>query len=238
MIFGALPGASAPRIVQQPINVQSDVAGLLVTPAQYPVLLGAVKVEGGAAAVPRLRVVLRSASPAIQSPAAQSGADGAFNFGPVSPGRYVLQFPALPPGAYIKAAKLGDKDALAGLDLSQPTSDARLEVTVSYAGARIDGVVLDQQGKPAEGVACLIPDPPQPGMPWLYQTAEAVEDGVFHFQGVRPGMYRVYAWEELEPGAYMDPQFTAQRQANSVAIEVAENEKKQISIKRIPVDAQ
>jgi hypothetical protein len=166
----------------------------------------------------------------------QTGADGTLSFGQVLPGIYHYRFMDLPAGAYLKSAKLGDKDALSGLDLTQPVSDARLEFVISYAGAHIEGAILDEQGKAAEGTAALIPDPPQPEQPWLYQTAEAGEGGQFQFHGVRPGKYRLYAWEELEPGSHMDPQVTAAHEAESVAIEVKENDTMKVAIKRIPVE--
>jgi hypothetical protein len=238
VLSGYLSGAPAPRPARQTIDVHGDVAGVLLKPEQVPSLQGSLKVEGGNGPVPRLRILLRPMPPAVQgASSAQVGADGSFTFPAVLPARYSYQFMNLPPEAYLKSARLGENDALSGADLTQPDAGAKLELVMSYASAQIEGVILDEQGKPADGTAGLIPDPPEPERAWLYKTAEAVEGGRFQFQGVRPGKYRVYAWEELEPGAHLDPQFTAPYESCSVAIEVGEKDEKNVTIKRIAVDA-
>jgi hypothetical protein len=221
----------------QAIDVRGDIAALLLRPEQRAPLQGSLKVEGGNGSVPRLRVMLRPAPPAFQSASTQVGADGSFTFGAVLPGIYSYQFVDFPPAAYLKSARLGENDVLSGVDLTQPDPGAKLEFVMSYAGAQIEGVILDERGKPVEGTAGLIPDPPQAERTWLYKTAEAGEGGRFQFQGVRPGKYRVYAWEELEPGAHLDPHFTAPYESCSVAIEVGENDRKNVTIKRIAVDS-
>jgi hypothetical protein len=40
----------------------------------------------------------------------------------------------------------------------------------------------------------------------------------------------------LEPGAHLDPQVTAPHQTDSVTIEVAENDRKEVELQRIPVE--
>jgi hypothetical protein len=238
VLSGYFAGATAPRFAQQTIDVHGDIAAVLLKPEQLASLQGSLKVEGGNGPVPRFRILLRPMPPAVQgSSAAQVGADGSLTFPSVLPARYSYQFMNFPPEAYLKSARLGENDALSGVDLTQPDPGAKLEFVMSYAGAQIEGVILDEQGKPAQGTAGLIPDPPQPERTWLYKTAEAGEGGRFQFQGVRPGKYRVYAWEELEPGAHLDPQFTAPYQSCSVEIEAGENDKKSVTIKRIAVDA-
>jgi len=235
-LMATVPGGSTAAVVQQSINVEADMAGIFLKPEQGAVLQGTLKFEGGPGAAPGMRFALRAVPPAIQSSVVQVATDGSFKFGPLLPGRYSYQFMQLPQGAYLKSAMFGDKDALSGVDLTEPAPESRLALVISFLGAQIDGVILDDQGRPADGIACLIPEPPQPQQAALYQTAEAGEGGQFRFQGVRPGRYRVYAWEEMEPGSHLDPQVTASREAYSLAIELGENETKKVSVKRIPVE--
>jgi hypothetical protein len=82
----------------------------------------------------------------------------------------------------------------------------------------------------------LIPDPPQPRRTSLYQLVETGGNGSFQFQGLRPGKYRLYAWEEFEAGAQFDPDVTGPFEARSVAIEVAEGARKEVAVTRISVE--
>jgi hypothetical protein len=238
LIGAAVAGGTAPRLIYQPLTVNADVNGLVLNPEPATPLRGSIRIEGEGAAAPKFRVNLLLVNPPYPiNLGIQSGNDGSFALQSFLPGRYRYTRIDLPPGAYLKSAKYGDKDALAGVDLSQPSPDARLEFVASLAGARIDGAIVDANGNPAEGTATLIPDPPQPDSPWLYRSVEAGEGGLFQIDGIRPGKYRLYAWEELEPGAHMDPQVTGPHEGDSVVIEVSENERKKTSVKRIAADA-
>jgi protocatechuate 3,4-dioxygenase beta subunit len=95
--------------------------------------------------------------------------------------------------------------------------------------------VRGDDGKPVDGIVTLIPDPPKPEQAALCQVADTTE-GRFQFQGIRPGKYRLYAWEELESGSHLDPQVTAPYLESSVAIEAAENGRQEVTLKRISVD--
>jgi hypothetical protein len=123
---------------------------------------------------------------------------------------------------------------LGGLEVNQSAGANSLAIVISRAGARVSGVVHDAGGKSVYATVSLIPNPPRPGQPLLYQVGETADDGRFQMQGIRPGKYRLYAWEELEPGADMDPQFIAPHEADWVAIEVGENDRKEVTLVRIP----
>jgi hypothetical protein len=235
VITSTVPGAT-PTMLRQTIDLQADMSGVFLKPEQAAVVRGTLKIENSAVAFDGMRLIqLRGAPPLTSGYIAQIAPDGSFTFGAVPPGRYRYQFSQQLQGMYLKSAKFGDKDAFGEVDLTEPAPDARLELVYATGGAQIAGVVLDEKGKPAEGIVCLIPDPPRPEAAALYLTAEAGEGGKFQFQNVRPGKYRVYAWEELETGAQMDPRLTAANAASSVAVELEDSGRKSVTVTRIPV---
>ena len=221
---------------QQPVQVSaSDVEGLTVDLDPSAGVSGTV---AGAPAGAKLRVVLAPIDVSMPYNAqAEVNADGTFVIPGSFLGRFRLQVEDLPADAYIKSAVYGKKEALDTLDLAGTGGEEKLEIVIGAPAARISGVVRDENGNAMQGTVTLIPDPPQPQRTSLYQLAETDENGRFQFQGLRPGKYRLYAWEEFEAGAQFDPEVTAPFQARSVAIEVAEGERKEVAVARISVDA-
>jgi hypothetical protein len=130
----------------------------------------------------------------------------------------------------------GKKDALDTLDLAGTGGDEKLEIVLGAPAARVSGAVRDEKGNAMQGTVTLIPDPPQPLRTSLYQLAATDGNGRFQLEGVRPGKYRLYAWEDFEEGAQFDPDVTAPFQARSVALEVKEGERKDVAVTRISVD--
>jgi len=41
----------------------------------------------------------------------------------------------------------------------------------------------------------------------LYKTTRTDGSGKFQIRGIAPGEYSVYSWQEVDPGAWLDPKF-------------------------------
>jgi hypothetical protein len=220
----------------QPVRVSSDLDGVSLD-LNPDSLRGTVRFAGEAPAGAKLRVLLSPVDDVTPySAQADVNADGAFAIPGSFTGRFRLHVQGLPPDAYLKSAVYGEKDALGVLNLAPTLGDEKLAIVIGAAAARISGVARDEKGKALDAVVTLIPDPPQPQRASLYQLAETGENGRFQFQGLPPGKYRLYAWEEFEAGAQFDPEVTAPFAARSVAVEVAEGERKEVAVARIAVD--
>jgi len=73
-------------------------------------------------------------------------------------------------------------------------------------------------------------------MAWLYETASTDQNGHFAIKGVRPGEYKIYAWEEVEYGAYQDPDFVKPHESAGVDISAKAGGHDTIQLAVIPAE--
>jgi hypothetical protein len=110
-------------------------------------------------------------------------------------------------------------------------SDAELKITISSKGARLQGSVTDSDGLPAVGVyVALVPNPPLRGLHRLYKQALTDQNGRFDLRGIAPGDYAVFSWDEVEEGAWEDPEFIKPFEDKGEKITVQDSEAKTMSL--------
>ena len=55
-------------------------------------------------------------------------------------------------------------------------------------------------------------------------------------KGLAPGKYRVFAWEEIEQGAFLDPEYMHPFESLGTQISVDDNDKKTVTMQEISKD--
>ena len=70
----------------------------------------------------------------------------------------------------------------------------------------------------------------------FYKTAVSQPDGRFQLAGISPGDYKLFAWEEIEPGAYSDPAFLQKYEAQGVTVRLREGGAEAITLKLLPAE--
>ncbi len=144
----------------------------------------------------------------------------------------------LPDGFYVKSIKSGETDILtAGLDVTRGAPQP-LEVLVSPLAGLISGVVQNATtGQPAPGATVVLV--PQVKEPLLsnYKTVTTDQNGSYTLKSLTPGEYKAFAWEDLEPGAYMDPDFMKPLESKGEPVTIRESDQKTLSLTMIPADA-
>jgi 5-hydroxyisourate hydrolase-like protein (transthyretin family) len=219
----------------------SHVENLILTLAPGVELKGRLRAEGQSEAdLKEVQVMLevQEALPMGGGNASHVKEDGSLTISGLSPDKYSLRVNGLPPGFYLKSARLGDSDALAnGVDLSQGAGGA-LEIVVSSAGAKVEGLVVDDNQQPAPGLTVVLaPEESKRAQAHLFQNVTTDQTGRYSFKSVAPGDYVLLAFEEMEPGAERDPETVKQFERSAEKISLKENGSETKQLKLIPAAA-
>jgi protocatechuate 3,4-dioxygenase beta subunit len=126
----------------------------------------------------------------------------------LSPGSYCVSVAIGKINLVTKSIRAGQTDVLRdGLNVSE-AGEISLEIVLAPDGGKIDGVALDKDEKPVAGATVLlVPEPPYRGRRDRFYNAATNQYGRYEFENVAPGDYKVFAWYDIEEGAWFDPEF-------------------------------
>ena len=183
----------------------------------------------------RMRVSMTpmtSRGPLIPNLAAQISADGSFHIQDLQPDDYKLSVSSTPSGVYLKEVRLGQFDIMNGVSINGPVSES-LEVLLSPKAGQIAGTIVDSRRNPVRNIeAVLIPR--DRDRRDLYRTATSDQDGRFSIPTVVPGDYKLFAWEDIEPFAYMDLDFLRKYEGLGVDVKMSESQTVAVNANVIP----
>jgi len=148
--------------------------------------------------------------------------DGTFLLKNIGPLRYRINVWPMPTNAYVKRVQLGDQEIKGGaIDFRSGVTARDLTITVSMNGAQIEGVVREDDQPSVNATVVLVPG--DPTLRNYYADATSDQNGHYILRGVAPGKYKLYAFDEIERGAYQDPDFMQPYENHSESIEIAES---------------
>jgi hypothetical protein len=108
----------------------------------------------------------------------------------------------------VRSIRLGQQDLTADPVRIPLQTEGTLDIVMGMDGGSLDGRVLNDRQEPAVNVkVALIPDAPLRRRLDLFKSTTTDRSGVFRIANVPPGDYRVFAWEDAEDGAWMNPEF-------------------------------
>ena len=149
-------------------------------------------------------------------------------------------FGTLPENSYTKTVTLNGRDALApGIELTSSGPNGNLTVVVSLNGGRVTGAVVNEKKEAVPGAqVVLLSDIEGPRGRLLTKTATADQYGAFTMQGIAPGSYELYAWDDVDPGAWEDPTFIEIFKNEAKSVKVEEGSQLQIEVPVIEIAMQ
>ncbi len=149
----------------------------------------------------------------------------------IGPGDYRIRRSG--PG-YIQSARLGSADVLKdGLHLEHQPEDF-LEVVIGETRASVEGRVTDGTQAVSNAVVVLVPSLNLRQRSDLFYVAATDGNGQFQIQPrIMPGDYKVFAWKDIEPGAWQDPEVLERYENQGQPVSVTSNSKLNIDVRLV-----
>jgi len=139
----------------------------------------------------------------------------------------------LNPGTFVKSARLEQADALQGVTIGSRVNGS-LDIVLNPNAGQVEGTLVGGDLRAMSGVSVvLVPERSRDRLD-LYQTATSNQDGRFSIRGITPGEYRLFAWEEIEPFSYFDPEVLMQYEARGKLVRIGESSKETAEVRIIP----
>jgi hypothetical protein len=216
-----LQSGGAEAYASSTLDVNADTSNVVLALSPAPQISGKITVAEGAAriALENLALTLRHHSIGFARYETRPDSAGAFAKA-VRPGRYSLEA-AIPDGCFWQNLSIGGVEAsMRDFQIQNPT---RLEMRLNCTAGKTIANVLDSDGRPApDSVVCLVPLEEK----GISQKQIASDDGTVHFKSLRPGKYKLYAWDHIDDDLWQDPDFLKNYASQALEITVGPSETK------------
>ena len=236
-------GGKSTYFARQQVDVgSSNIDGLMLNLSAGFEVTGRLQVEGPPPpSLSEIRVNLSSREPGEMSfgpmPNGHVKDDGSFTLSNVGMEVYRTRVSGLPDGYYLKSVRVSDDEVMdSGIDMTRG-APGPLVITVSAKAGQIEGVVLDDKQQPTAGASVvLVPEPKFRDRPETFRDVTTDQYGRFVLKNLEPGAYKLFAWEDVEPGEYMDPEFLKPVEQRGHAVQIHEGSRESAELKLIPVE--
>jgi protocatechuate 3,4-dioxygenase beta subunit len=162
--------------------------------------------------------------------------NGNFSIANLGTGRYRIQLIGLPADAFLISAREGPREVLES-NFTVRGDPELLELRIGGRGSigSVDGTVVNALGQPVSAATVvLIPGPERRTNATAFKTSTSDQNGNFSIRSILPGDYKVLAWEDVETGAYFDPEFLKNFETRGEAVRIQRGSQNRVTLRVIP----
>ena len=114
-----------------------------------------------------------------------------------------------------------------------------LKITISSKGARLKGIVVNDESLPVAGVwVVAVPEENKKSVRHLSKAVTTDQYGRYDLRGLAPEKYLIFAWDGVERGEWEDPEFLKTNEAKAAAFEVSDSDTKSVDLQLIKLQRQ
>jgi hypothetical protein len=121
-----------------------------------------------------------------------------------------------------------------GLRIAGSPRDA-LEIVIASNAGRLTGTVVNARREPISNVTvAIVPGAADRHRPDLYKITTTDNAGRYEVHGLAAGDYSAFAWEEVEDGAWQDPDFVRVYDSQGKSVRIRDGNDEDIQLTAIP----
>jgi hypothetical protein len=215
-----------------PVDVGgADLDGVVVHLEAGFTLNGTVRVETQSGKTPnpqQINVGLRAMDMTASVGGVQwDKAHQTFTISDATPGAYLLNA-NVPPPFYLKSAMLNGRD-LSREAVTLGQSGGTIDVVIADDAGSVSGQIVDANGEAVSGWVMLLRE----GHPPLSNAVGP--DGKFRLQGLPPGDYRVFGWDDFQQVEWADADWMRRNAGAGVAVTVSAGQSADAKVTRVVV---
>lgn len=176
----------------------------------------------------------RDSTTIVAATQARVAANGTFLLRELPEGTYQLTIAGQTADCYVNSIRY------AGMEVPDDEfnvirgTQATLEVTINSRGAHLQGTVNDVDGLPLAGVwVVLVPTGSHVSEFHLFKQVTSDQNGRFDIRGIAPGDYTLYSWEQVDRGAWEDPDFLKEFAGRGQSVSLEEGTGKSLQLTAI-----
>ncbi len=222
----------------EPLEVGStDVEGVTVAMRPPSEVSGKVRLEGATdVKLEGVRVMFLPELEMQGNPGGRVNAEGTFTAQNLSPDTFRVSVQGLPSEFYLKSVRVGAEEFVETGVPIPGKAGGQLEIVLSAASARVEGQVLDGDSLPVAGAyVALAPTAPKRRANWYYYKSTTTDAaGKFSIAGIAPGEYKLFSWDDVDSGAWQDPEFLALYEDRGMSVQLSENSIRAVELKLLP----
>ena len=161
-----------------------------------------------------------------------------FTLKEVPQGTFRISVDGISKDCYIKEVQFGEVVLPDHLLHAKRGITGLLDITISTKGARLQGVVANDESLAVAGVwVVAVPEESKRSLRYLYKYVTTDQYGRYDLWGLAPGEYMISAWDGVVLGEWEDPEFLKANGAKGVTVELSDGDKKSADLQLIQLES-